>query len=52
MAQDEDFGLITQELQTGGIAVACKKLAEILKRDRRYHELFDARLMQCRQKLG
>ena len=52
MTTTTEFEAIEAQLSTGGIDVALAHLAEILKSQARYHELFDARLMQARRRLG
>ncbi len=49
---DVIFDQLQSDLQSGNTAVALERLSEKLRADRRYHDLFDARLMQARQKLG
>jgi hypothetical protein len=46
------FTRLKQQMATDGVAVALDALADQLGKDQRYHELFDVRLMQCRQRLG
>ncbi|REJ64898.1 MAG: hypothetical protein DWQ31_19980 [Planctomycetota bacterium] len=48
----DDFARIDDELTSSGIAGAIAVLCEQLKAEGKYHELFDARLMQCRQRAG
>jgi hypothetical protein len=43
---------LAKELERGGPEAAFTRLAERLKADKKHHELFDARLMQARHRLG
>ena len=47
-----DFYSLQEQLGAGGLDAALEHLAERLKSQGRYHELFDARLMQARQRLN
>jgi hypothetical protein len=49
---DTIFADVQQALSTSGVDAAFERLAERLKGEKQYHELFDARLMQSRWKLG
>lgn len=49
---DTQFDKIESQLTTTGIPAALEALCEQLQSDKKYHELFDARLMQCRQRVG
>jgi hypothetical protein len=46
------FDELTAELARGGPDAALGRLAERLKEQKKYHELFDTRLMQARHRLG
>lgn len=46
------FEELKQALASGGVESAFERLAEQLRAGQRYHELFDARLMQSRWRLG
>jgi hypothetical protein len=43
---------LEQTLSTGGTEAAFERLIAQLRKERRYHELFDARLMQSRAQMG
>ena len=49
---DNPFDEIESQLTTAGVPAALETLCEQLKRENKYHELFDARLMQCRHQVG
>lgn len=49
---DELFDQLQQSLKQGGADALFTKLAERLKTDGRYHDLFDLRLMQARRREG
>src|SRR5262245_50619666 len=46
------FDDLQTEIASGGPQAVFARLAEGLKADKKYHELFDARLMEARHKLG
>jgi hypothetical protein len=46
------FDALRSELARGGPAAAFGKLAEQLRSEKKYHDLFDARLMEFRHRLG
>jgi hypothetical protein len=48
----ESFDELEATLACGGVEPALEQLAERFKAERRYHELFDTRLMQARHHLG
>ncbi len=48
----ESFDEVEATLACGGVEPALEQLAERFKVERRYHELFDTRLMQARHHLG
>jgi hypothetical protein len=48
----ESFDELDATLACGGVEPALEQLAERFKAERRYHELFDTRLMQARHHLG
>ncbi len=49
---ENDFDLLQSTLSAAGIDAALEMLAARLEARKQYHELFDARLMQARRKLG
>jgi len=49
---NESFAEIERQLSAAGIPAALETLCEQLKAEAKYHELFDARLMQCRHRAG
>jgi hypothetical protein len=49
---DTIFADVQQAFSSGGVEAAFERLIERLKAEKQYHELFDARLMQSRCKLG
>src|SRR5688572_24667313 len=46
------FDELETQIESGGIGAAFSRLAERLRGERKYHELFDARLMESRHRLG
>lgn len=52
MTVQENFDKIESELTSHGIPAAIETLCGQLKNEGKFHELFDARLLQCRQRLG
>lgn len=52
MNSTTDFDSLQEQLSAGGLGAALEHLAEGLKSQGRYHELFDARLMQARHRLN
>ncbi len=52
MESTESFDELEATLACGGVEPALEQLAERFKVERRYHELFDTRLMQARFHLG
>ncbi|MBL9125156.1 MAG: hypothetical protein JNG90_16080, partial [Planctomycetaceae bacterium] len=48
----ESFGAVAAALAAGGIPQALARLADELRQAESYHELFDARLMEARHRLG
>ena len=50
--QDSAFDAIGSELRRGGSALALDTLVDILRREGQYHDFFEARLMQCRDRAG
>jgi hypothetical protein len=46
------FDQLQADLQGDGVEAGLERLAEWFKAEKRYHELFDARLMQARRRLG
>jgi hypothetical protein len=50
--RDSDFDAIGSELRRGGSVPALDTLVDILRREGRYHDFFEARLMQCRDRAG
>jgi len=51
-ATDEPFAQLDVAFRSGGLAAMLESLAAKLASERKYHELFDTRLMQARIKLG
>jgi hypothetical protein len=49
---DSVFAELESTLTCGGVEPALEMLAEHFRGEKRYHELFDARLMQARHRLG
>jgi hypothetical protein len=49
---DSIFDELESTLTCGGVEPALERLAEHFRAERRYHELFDTRLMQVRHRLG
>jgi len=49
---EQPFEELENQLTSGGIDAALETLCEQLKSENKFHELFDARLMQCRQRAG
>jgi hypothetical protein len=49
---DNEFQKVQDAVESGGVEAACDALVEIFKSKKRYHELFDTRLLQTRQRLG
>ena len=52
MKTDTEFAELTDVLHQKGVGPACQYLVDCLKQQKRFEELFDARLMQCRHRLG
>ena len=52
MASDTDFVRLQQLLRDQGLEEACDFLVDRLKQRKQFEQLFDARLMQCRHRLG
>ncbi|MCE9544671.1 MAG: hypothetical protein K8T25_04015 [Planctomycetia bacterium] len=48
----DPFEQFEADLASGGAEAALEVLAARFRDEKRHHELFDARLMQCRQRLG
>jgi hypothetical protein len=46
------FDELTNEISRGGVEAALTRLADRLREDEKYHDLFDARLMEARYRLG
>src|SRR5690554_1837639 len=49
---DSTFEALRSDVSSQGAAAALASLVERLRHEKRYHELFDARLMQARHRLG
>ncbi len=50
--QDREFERVGEALASGGVESACAALADIFTQKKRFHELFDTRLMQTRHRVG
>ena len=46
-----DFERIEQQLTDGGVAAVCAYLEEVFLKEKRYHDLFHVRLLECRHRL-